>query len=390
MPRRPKPILTDRFVAAIREPGIYRDGPGGIPGLLIRAGKAARTWELRSERPPKFTKTLGRWDDPFNPMKETAARAMAHGLLARHRRGEAIDDPSTDSITVDAAFALYQKDLERRGKSEESIKAVGYSLKRMSDKVRKKTLRALSDDPKIALADWERITDTVGAPSAMVAMGHLRSVYKYVRRRHDATLPERPPTIDVPIRPLTPVNAHAHAPEELPDWNKRRLALKNPILRECWLFGLLTGLRRANLRGLRWDMWDKERGVMRMIQKGKKPMLLVLSRPMVDCLNRAKEAGERLHREQARQWVFPSDKSKSGHLTVIGGGLDAPHALRRTFSSVGLDVEGVRDRDVDWLLGHSKKRDLPTLAPYDVDHARLAAFRAKQESLSARLMTLLG
>src|SRR5207248_9331628 len=55
-PARPK--LTDAFIAKIRAPGIHRDGPGGIPGLLIRAGKTARTWELRSERPPKFTKTL--------------------------------------------------------------------------------------------------------------------------------------------------------------------------------------------------------------------------------------------------------------------------------------------------------------------------------------------
>src|SRR5947209_4635474 len=91
---RPRPKLTDAFIAKIRAPGIHRDGPGGIPGLLVRAGKTARTWELRSERPPKFTKTLGRWDDPFNPMKEAAARAEAHELLARHRRGAPTDETS--------------------------------------------------------------------------------------------------------------------------------------------------------------------------------------------------------------------------------------------------------------------------------------------------------
>ena len=390
VPRRPKPQLTNAFIASIRAPGIFRDGPGGIPGLLIRAGKVARTWELRSERPPRFTKSLGRWDDPFNPMKEAAARAQAHDILAKHRRGQSIEEPDAEAITVEQGWARYIEDLRRRGKSEGSVKALEYSLARFPDRVRKKTLRELSANPKIAAGEWARISVEVGKPAAMVTMRHLRSVYIYVKRRYDESLPERRPTVDVAIKDVEPKNAHAHAPHELAGWNARRLKLKNEILREAWLFGLLSGLRRDNLRALRWDMWDRESSVMKMTQKGKKQFLLVLSTPMIECLHRAHEAGERLYRHQAQAWVFPSGQGKTGHVIVLGGDLDAPHALRRTFASIALGVEGIRDRDVDWLLGHSKKKDFATLAPYNVDRARLEEFRHKQEAISARIMALIG
>jgi integrase len=193
----------------------------------------------------------------------------------------------------------------------------------------------------------------------------------------------------VPIKELAPKNAHAHGPQELTAWNKRRLKLKNDVLRECWLFGILSGLRRNNLRGLRWDMWDRERNALWMIQKGKKPLLLVLSQPMTECLERAKEAGARLHREQAQDWVFPSGQSRSGHVTVLGGGLDSPHALRRSYSSAALNTPGVSREDVDRLIGHSKAADFRTLAPYDVDRARIEYFREKQELISAHIMSLL-
>ena len=387
MPKRPRPKLTDRFVESIREPGIFRDGPGGIPGLLIRAGKTARTWELRSERPPRFTKTLGRADDAFHPMQEAEARAKAHELLSRHRRGLPLDEPTVESMTVEEGFEKYLADLERRGKSENTIIAVGYSRDRLEDKVRAKTLRALSEDPRIAVAECERITDEVGGPSAMTTMMHLRSVYRYVRKRHDATLPERSPTVDVVIKPIEPQNVPVLLPHELPAWNAKRLKIKNDVRREAWLYGLLSGLRRDNLYGLKWSMLDRKRGVMRMTQKGNKPLLLVLSGPMLECLDRAKEAGERLHRENAKTYVFPS---RTGHIIGLekdglGGGA---HMLRRSYGSLGRNAR-VSSEDVDRLLGHTKHQDRPMLKPYDVDEARIEYFREQQETISAHILALL-
>jgi len=44
--------ITEAFLRGLKRPGIYRDGV--IPGFLVRAGKRARTFELRIERPPKM------------------------------------------------------------------------------------------------------------------------------------------------------------------------------------------------------------------------------------------------------------------------------------------------------------------------------------------------
>ena len=43
--------ITEAFLRSLKRPGIHRDGV--IPGFLVRAGKRARTFELRIERPPK-------------------------------------------------------------------------------------------------------------------------------------------------------------------------------------------------------------------------------------------------------------------------------------------------------------------------------------------------
>jgi integrase len=94
-----------------------------------------------------------------------------------------------------------------------------------------------------------------------------------------------------------------------------------------------------------------------------------------------------LHRKQAEEWVFPSALSKAGHVNVIGGGLDTPHALRRTYSSIALDAEGVRSEDVDWLLGHVKKG---MIGHYNIDRVRLEEYRLKQERISARILAMLG
>ena len=83
--------------------------------------------------------------------------------------------------------------------------------------------------------------------------------------------------------------------EEMPEWWRKVQKLKNPIVREALLFTLLSGLRRSSLESLKWTDLDLKRGCMRVaVAKGDKAFDLILSRPIIRCLWRARRDGRML------------------------------------------------------------------------------------------------
>ncbi len=80
--------------------------------------------------------------------------------------------------------------------------------------------------------------------------------------------------------------------------------------RDFFLLALLTGARRANVLGMRWEDVDLQRGLWRIPgeqAKSGEPLVVILATPVVELLR------ERKGICGASPWVLPSDTSTTGH-----------------------------------------------------------------------------
>ena len=190
------------------------------------------------------------------------------------------------------------------------------------------------------------ITERHGAVPANQAMSFLRSVY-------------RRPCVDYeglrnPVEMWLAGGGRYHrkkrrtisSPAEvLPRWREGlEKAVRNPVHRDLFLFGVYTGMRRGEIMALRWDDVDLEAGLFRVEEtKSGTPLELPITRRLGEILAR-----RRAHSDAApadlREWVFPSDSSASGHveelhthyarITKAGGAKFWFHGLRNAFITV--------------------------------------------------------
>ncbi len=157
MPRARHGTLTDSFIEALKpEKGrierIVRDGQ--VPGLIIRAGRRKKTFELRIEKPPRVTRQLGHWPD----MRAGDARRIAEDLWEKHRRGEALDGgPKKGEDTISSTWPRFKARLADDERSDRTIGGYGDILKRLSDDVKNRPLRDLASDPTVMEREVERI-----------------------------------------------------------------------------------------------------------------------------------------------------------------------------------------------------------------------------------------
>ena len=157
-------------------------------------------------------------------------------------------------------------------------------------------------------------------------------------------------------------------------------------LRDYWLALLLTGARSGNVRRMRWDDLNFQRGLWRVggeASKTGEPMVLVLSPPVVRLL-------ESRHGLIDSPWVFPRSDDPERHLARSydqwyrlrkrAGVADlTPHDLRRTLGSwmaaggMGLPVIGK-------ALGHQHHGSTQIYARLDTDPIK-AAVNATTEAM---------
>jgi integrase len=164
-----------------------------------------------------------------------------------------------------------------------------------------------------------------------------------------------------------------------------RQALENfePVWREFFTLSLLTGARRQSLLAMRWV--DIDLGKARWVipatwSKHGDEMVVPLTAEAVTLLSGMRE------RRGASPWVFPSEKSKSGHLEEPKAAwmrlLDAAgiadlrlHDLRRTFGS-RLAETGASGAVIAAALGHKSLQSARSYLHLQVDAVREAAERA--------------
>ncbi len=197
---------------------------------------------------------------------------------------------------------------------------------------------------QMVLKRHQELSSEVGKTSANNAMRHLRSVYNFTAASHDQ-LPPNPVTVLTQARAWhreqrrqTLVSAH-----DLPHW-WRAVEAEPEHSRDFLRMAILTGLRRSELMGLRWENVDLDAKTLHLPKtKNGDPLTLPVSTFLLALLS------DRLERANESPFVFPGP-GRDGHLTETkrflarvsanSGVSFTLHDLRRTFITVAesLDV----------------------------------------------------
>jgi integrase len=159
------------------------------------------------------------------------------------------------------------------------------------------------------------------------------------------------------------------------------------------LLGMSLGVRKANLLSMRWDEIDEVNWVWTIPavnMKAEKAMIIKLSTAEIAVL----EGRKQIHKDAAilSPWVFPSSKSRSGHLVDPGKAWDSlrdelkipditMHDLRRSLASAMLGV-GADTTLVQRALSHSDPR---TTAKHYIRTTQQAELEARSKVFDKRL-----
>jgi integrase len=388
--------LTDSYIEGLtpKDGGrerIVRDG--AVPGFLIRVGPRRRTFELRIEKPPKVTKQLGHW--PTVPASE--ARHIAEDFWDKHRRGVPLDDgPRKGEETIASTWPRFKARLEDEGRSPRTIRGYADIMKRMSDEVKNRPLRELGADPTIMEREIGRIRELLkhkkrgGQAMATAVARFVGTLFSFAQTR-DPQLLGNPcsavQTVD-PKRKDLPILKRS----EMKEWWDKVQKIRNEVERWALLFCLLSGLRRGSLETLAWENLRKPVVKARCIRipapKGgeEKAFDLILSRPMLRVLWRARNASRRLYPEHTNRWVFTGQKghTRGDHLTKLG--VASNHALRRAYASEGR-AAGVPKDSIRRFLNHSGG----DITDHYIRDSALGELQlAEQETISAHIIKALG
>lgn len=176
--------------------------------------------------------------------------------------------------------------------------------------------------------------------------------------------------------------------EELPRFFQALAAEPNEAMRDFFFLCIFTGGRRGNVLAARWQDIDLHARLWRIPGEASKsgtPIVIPLCEPACEVLRR------RQAESNGSAWVFPSARSKSGHLVepkgawrkiVARAGLEDVriHDLRRSLGS-WLAITGAPLAVIGKSLGHSQMRATEVYARLSTEPVRSAIGTATAEIL---------
>ena len=297
------------------------------------------------------------------------ARRMAREMLGRVAAGE---DPALERArrrampTLREAFEEYLKaGPERKPRTVALYRRTAY-----------KHLEAWLDRPLdgISRKDVEQCFARLTAEAGWVQANHAVKMLQAIYRRQ---------CIDVdglrnPVDQWRAGGGRLHgrrrrriAPpaEVLPRWHRGiEAAVRNPVTRDAFRFGLYTGMRRSEVFELRWEQVDLAALTLKVEEtKTGEPLELPVTCQLGAILERRLAERDRFP-QHSRVWVFPSETSRAGRLTGIqdlyarigeaGGAKFWFHALRNCFITVA-DRELMLPANLTKrLVNHARSQDV--------------------------------
>ena len=316
------------------------------------------------------------------------ARRKARDMLGQVARGE---DPAGERAeargvpTLAEAFETYIKANPNRAAN--TVKLYRQILRgKLGDWMR----RPLDAITRQDVEDrFNRITARHGWATGNQAMSMLRSVYRRPCADHEGL---RNP-VDLWLAAGGRFNPKrrrriSDPAEVLPRWRAGiEAVVPNPALRDIFLIGLYTGMRRGEVVSLRWERVDLERRILRVEEtKSGVPLELPVTRQLAAIFERLRpDCGD----ETAPSgWLFPSPKkARAGHVADVarfyeGIGEAAGtrfwfHGLRNAFITVA-ERELMLPRSLTKrLVNHARPSDVTEgyAADWTVDQLREPAQR---------------
>lgn len=369
--------LVEEIPFAVQGQLIYRDTQ--LRGLGLRIGKSSKVYFVEGQvRRRSKRVSIGRAD----LMAPETARKRAMSMLSDMADGKLDGSPQTIP-TVAEAFDGFL--------AEKSALALS-------------TRDSYARSAKLYLKDWRnhkicdisrsdvlerhrKISEQRGGVTANNVFRHFRSVYNYTAAKLD----------NVPLNPVS-ILAQGRA------WNperRRRTVVTAPDLPAWWSaveadtadasallrLAILTGMRRSELVGLRWEYLDFAcKTISLPTTKNGDPLVLPMTGIIESILD------QRRHSSRQSEWVFPSC-GRTGHIVetksivsrvVRTSGVQfTMHDLRRTFVTIAESLD-IPHYALKRLLNHRSDGDVT--AGYIVINAE--RLREPMERVSYRILEL--
>ena len=307
----------------------------------------------------------------FGRMTAGEARRRAQALLGRVAAG---DDPARERAEA--------RGLPTLAEAFEEFISVNPNRSEYTDKVYRRNLRLNLSDwvnrplNAISRRDVEkrfiRITEQRGWAGANQTMKMLRSVYRRPCVDHDGL---RNP-VDLWLAAGGKYHPHKRrrisAPSEvLPRWCHGIESVRmSEDFRDIFRVGLYTGMRLGEIKSLRWERINLDRRILRVDEtKTGEVLELPVTRQLGEIFERRyKNARDVESGSTVTGWVFPSQKSGSGHIEDVykfyaligkaGGAKFWFHGLRNSFITVA-ERELLLPRSLTKrLVNHSRGTDV--------------------------------
>ncbi len=327
--------LTQTIVDRLRTPGKYNDDH--TRGLHLYVTEHSRTWKIHTTHKGTnraLKRTLGRADD----YTLIEARRWADAILTANRRGERIEAPST-APTLQEAVDRFLATRERRGKAERATanhryrfnKYLGDWLDRPVNKITIEDIEARHEK----LSHAPRLADQVF--EGLRAVLNQKAVLRF--------LPSGNPVLGLEFYRVPPKGGRpmTNAADVAVWWRAVSGSCRNDIMRNFLRLQLVTGMHGGALAQTEVAWIDLPGRVIvypAHVMKARRNWRLPLSNISTDLV----DAALLLANARGSKWLFPSDTSKSGHITELhdrelkAQGYVMGHDLRRTFISFAMQT----------------------------------------------------